>query len=104
MSGLKVRAGVLMLALAPLLLGIGGCRLLPGKLTENTCNKHQPYQGQKSDPPLQIPPGLDAPDTSNALKLPALNEAGPPPRTVHDPCLDAPPSYKVSKASPAPKA
>ena len=43
-------------------------------------------------------------DTGGGLKLPALNEPAPPPRTVHDPCLDSPPSYKVAKPAPAPQA
>ena len=102
MSRLKTSTGVLVLA--PLLLSIGGCHMLGSKFTQNTCNKPQPYQGQKSDPPLKIPPGLTAPDTGGGLKLPALNEPGPPPRTVHDPCLDSPPSYKVAKPAPAPQA
>ena len=36
-------------------------------------------------------------------QLPALKEPEPPPRTTKDPCLDAPPPYKVAKA-PAPQA
>jgi hypothetical protein len=100
-SGLKVRTGVLVLAL--LLLSVGGCHSLNRKLTENACNKPQPYQSQKSDPPLKIPPGLVAPDTAGGLKLPTLNEPAAP-RTVHDPCLDSPPSYKVAKPAPAPQA
>ena len=98
MSGLKVRTGVLVLA--PLLLSVAGCHML----SSNACNKPQPYQTQKSDPPLKIPPGLAAPDTGGGLKLPALNEPAPPPRTAHDPCLDSPPSYKVAKPAPAPQA
>ena len=100
MSGLKVRMGVLVL----LLVSVGGCHTLNKKFTENACNKPQPYQEQKSDPPLKIPPGLAAPDTAGGLKIPALNEPAPPPRTVHDPCLDSPPSYKVAKPAPAPQA
>jgi len=92
------------LVLVPLLLSIGGCHMLGRKFSENTCNKPQPYQGQKSDPPLKVPPGLNAPDTGGGLKLPALNEPAPPARTVHDPCLDSPPPYKVAKPTPAPQA
>ena len=43
-------------------------------------------------PPLQAPPGLDAPDTRNALKVPPLNT----PERVRgkdEPCLDAPPPF-----------
>jgi uncharacterized lipoprotein len=94
---------MLVALLAPLLLCAGGCHSMKSKLSGNSCNKSQPYQAEKSVPPLQIPAGLDAPDTSNALKLPALKEPAPPPRTTKDPCLDVPPAYKVAKA-PAPQA
>ena len=44
-------------------------------------------------PPLQVPPGLDAPDTRNAIKIPPLTEPEHP-RTNADPCLSLPPSFK----------
>jgi hypothetical protein len=53
----------------------------------------------KSVPPLKIPQGLDAPDTASALKLPTLNEPLAP-RSKKDPCLDEPPSFKLSKPAP----
>ncbi len=56
-----------------------------------------------SVPPLKIPPGLDAPDTTSALRLPALNEPPPPARGRKDPCLDDPPSFKITKPA-APQA
>jgi hypothetical protein len=46
-------------------------------------------------PPLIIPSGLDAPDTTNALRLPTLNEPAPPRRSGKQPCLDEPPPFKV---------
>jgi hypothetical protein len=55
--------------------------------------------GAKSVPPLKIPQGLDAPDTASALKLPTLNEPVAP-RSKKDPCLDEPPSFKLSKPAP----
>lgn len=45
-----------------------------------------------SIPPLEVPAGLEPPDTRNALKIPELAEPEPP-RTEADGCLDAPPSY-----------
>jgi uncharacterized lipoprotein len=98
LTRLKVTIGVA--ALAPLLLCMSGCHFLRSKVTQNTCNKPQPYQSQHSDPALKVPPGLDAPSTGNALKIPALNEPAPPARTTRDPCLDYPPSYKVVKPPP----
>lgn len=53
----------------------------------------------RSVPPLKIPPGLNAPDTASALKLPTLNEPVAP-RSKKDPCLDEPPSFKLSKPAP----
>ena len=46
----------------------------------NACHKPQPYHDGAQRPPLKIPAGLDAPDTTSALRLPALNEPAPPPR------------------------
>ena len=44
-------------------------------------------------PPLQIPAGLDAPDTRNAIRIPPLDEPERP-RAPTDPCLSRPPSFK----------
>jgi len=55
----------------------------------------------KSVPPLKIPPGLDSPETGSALRIPALNEPATPPRKGRQPCLDAPPPFKVRQAAPA---
>ncbi len=93
-----------MTVLAGLLAGLtllGGCK----SWRENVCHKPQPYQAATTGTPLTIPPGLAAPDTANALKLPTLNEPAPPPRKSKDPCLDEPPSFKVPKSvSAAPQA
>ena len=83
--------------LAPALLLLNGCHFLRG----GSCTRSQAYTSATSVAPLKIPSGLDAPDTTNALRLPALNEPPPPARNSKDPCLDYPPSFKVSKpASP----
>ena len=92
---MKFRAAVVFLAVMPLLLG--GCKTLRGG---NSCNKKQSYQNAASVPPLNIPAGLNGLDTSTALKMPTLKEPAPPPRTTKDPCLDAPPPYKVAKPAP----
>jgi uncharacterized lipoprotein len=94
---MKVVRGALLLAL---LLGVGGCAALHGK----SCHESQPYLKAKSVPPLTIPAGLDAPDTTNALRLPALNEPAPPPRVGKQPCLDEPPPFKVPQATRTPQA
>ena len=73
---------------------LSGCHIFH-KVTRvnNACNKPQPYQSAHSVPPLQMPPGVDSPDTHGALKIPELKEPAPPPRSVRDPCLDAPPAF-----------
>ncbi len=96
---MKFRAAVLCLAALALLLS--GCKSLRGG---NSCNKKQPYQNATSVAPLTVPAGLNGLDTSAALKLPPLKEPDAPRRTTKDPCLDAPPSFKVSKPPPPPQA
>ena len=75
-----MRTTVLVGLLAGLTL-LGGCK----SWRESVCRKPQPYQSATTGTPLTIPPGLAAPDTANALKLPALNEPAPPPRKQQGP-------------------
>jgi hypothetical protein len=42
--------------------------------------------------PLKVGPGLDLPDTRNAVKVPDLKEPEKP-RSKSDPCLSRPPAY-----------
>jgi hypothetical protein len=71
--------------LAFLVVATAGCKSL-------SCNAPPSYGSDSSIPPLEVPLGLDAPDTRNALRVPDLNEPERP-RSKHDPCLDEPPSY-----------
>ncbi|MBV9914156.1 MAG: hypothetical protein JOZ93_16375 [Sinobacteraceae bacterium] len=64
------------------------------------CHEARPYLKATSVAPLKIPPGLDTPDRTNALHIPALNEPPPPPRSAKDPCLEEPPPFKVAKQAP----
>ena len=91
-------------ALVVLLVGLGACHHL-SKLTGGGCNdvKPKPYQTAKSVTPLQIPAGMDAPETGSALKIPRLNEPEPPKRGEKDPCLDEPPAFTTPK-KPTPQA
>jgi uncharacterized lipoprotein len=58
-----------------------------------TCGQSdKDYAGAKEMPPLKAPPGLETPDTRNALKVPPLNT----PERVRgkdEPCLDVPPPF-----------
>ena len=85
-----------LLWLAPLLAALSGCH--PFRHFSYACHKPQVYMRATSIPSLKVPTGLDTPDKTNALHLPALNEPAPPPRKGREPCLDEPPSYKVAKA------
>ena len=94
------RGAALLLLMLPL---IGGCHLFRGA-SAKACHGPQSYQKAQSVPPLKMPPGLEAPDTTNALHLPALNEPAPPPRTGKQPCLDEPPPFKVTQPAKTPQA
>ena len=97
---MKSRAG---LALAgAVLLALSGCKTIHHMTRGNSCNKPQPYMRAASIPPLKIPQGLDAPDTSHALDVPALDTPAPPARGPNDPCLDAPPSFNVPQPNARP--
>lgn len=87
---------------AAVLLSLGGCKTLHHLASGESCNKPQPYQRATSIPPLAIPQGLDAPDTSHALEVPQLNEPAPPPRGPNDPCLSTPPSFNVPQPNARP--
>jgi hypothetical protein len=56
------------------------------------CSEH-PFAGHTdSRPPLQVPEGLSAPDTRNAVKIPALNTPERQ-RAKTEPCLAQPPNF-----------
>jgi uncharacterized lipoprotein len=84
---------VVMLAVLAVCVGCGTVR----KITKTTCHDTKPYMAAKSVPPLQIPPGLDATDTTSAMKIPRLNEPELPQRKGKDPCLDEPPAFTTPK-------
>jgi uncharacterized lipoprotein len=98
---MKVSRGIALLVL--LLPLAGGCHLFRGA-TAKACHGPQAYQEARSMAPLKIPAGLDAPDTSNALRLPQLNEPAPPPRSGKQPCLDEPPPFKITQPAKVPQA
>ncbi len=91
--------GRLGLVAVAILLGLAACH--PIRALRNiggSCHDPKPYMNSKSVEPLHSPPGLDAPDTANVLKIPKLNEPAPPPRKSTDPCLDEPPPFVTPKA------
>jgi uncharacterized lipoprotein len=78
---------------ALLLLALGGCSWMHHGRHGARCREPAVGGEAKNLPPLKMPPGLDAPDTRNAIKVPALNEPERP-RAPGEPCLSMPPSFK----------
>jgi uncharacterized lipoprotein len=74
---------------------LAGCK--SGKVSCRQTNKD--YVGAKEMPPLKAPPGLEAPDTRNALKVPELST----PERVRgrdEACLDMPPPFSTPGQKP----
>jgi uncharacterized lipoprotein len=88
------RSGIPLLVVA--VISLAGCKSL-------SCNAPPSYGNDASIPPLEVPVGLDAPDTRNALKIPDLNEPERP-RGKGDPCLDEPPPYSAARRAGEPPA
>jgi uncharacterized lipoprotein len=76
---------------------LAGCK--SGKVSCRQTNKD--YAGAKEMPPLKAPPGLDPPNTRNALKIPPL-ETPERNRGREEACLDAPPPFANPKGPDAP--
>jgi uncharacterized lipoprotein len=70
---------------------LSGCHLF-SKLTPD-CHTKQEYQRAGQVAPLKVPAGLDSPNTKDALVIPTVDLAPPPPGPK-DACLDLPPRYK----------
>ena len=77
----------------PLGLVASGCHLFSGQAD---CHKPQQYQKAQQVAPLRVPAGLDAPNVTGALLIPAADEVTPPPPGPKDACLYAPPRFKES--------
>ena len=86
-------AGILLASLLAAAL-LNGCKS-GGPVCKQT---NKAYVGAKEAPPLKAPPGLEAPDTRNALKVPELNTPERP-RGKDEPCLDAPPPFSTPKTA-----
>ena len=87
--GRKTGAFAWALAFLPLC----GCASLGhGHKQRPVCKEPAVTGDVRNVPPLRVPPGLDAPDTRNAIKVPPL-AATAQPRSPADPCLSDPPSF-----------
>ena len=93
---MRIHRIILVLAVAAL---SNGCaRLLHGFAPD--CHKPQEYQRAVQRPALQVPAGLDTPNTQGALVIPTVDVVPPPPGR-RDACLDVPPRYKPAPANKA---
>jgi uncharacterized lipoprotein len=61
------------------------------------CREPEGYAQAVEGQALRVPPGLQAPDTRNALRIPDLNTPAPPTRRRDQGCLDQPPPYTTTK-------
>jgi uncharacterized lipoprotein len=73
---------------------LGGCSWMHHGKRVARCREPAVGGEAKNMPSLKMPPGLDAPDTRNAIKIPPLGEPEQP-RSPTDPCLSQPPSFKT---------
>jgi len=92
-----MRNGIIALLLV---LALAGCKSFGGG---GSCDKPREYTNSESLPPLQVPPGMDLPDTRGALRVPELDT----PERVRgpgEPCLDEPPRYVPPPVAPQPAA
>jgi uncharacterized lipoprotein len=64
---------------------------------DEVCKEPEGYAQAREAKSLAIPAGLESPDTRNALRIPDLTSAEPPPRKQADGCLDQPPNYTLPK-------
>jgi uncharacterized lipoprotein len=86
------------LLISVLALGLAtGCK----SRMESCHDSNKDYAGAKELPPLKAPPGLDTPNTRNALKVPPLSSPERA-RGKNEPCLDIPPPFSSQKTD-APK-
>ena len=72
------------------LLALASCSWVKRSSTE--CREPDIPADPQNLPALKAGPGLERPDTRNAIKIPELNEPERQ-RSKTDPCLSAPPSY-----------
>ena len=87
--GQALRALICVLTLLP----AAGCATLRhGHKGQPKCREPAISGDIRNMPALRVPPGLDAPDTRNAVKVPPLPETARA-RLPDEPCLSDPPSF-----------
>jgi uncharacterized lipoprotein len=93
----RVRTVLAIGLLAAVVSVTSGCNPFRRSHADAVCKGPEGYANAQEMPPLQIPPGLESPDTRGALRIPSLNTPEPPPRRESEGCLDTPPKYTIAK-------
>lgn len=97
MKSKTMKNGTLGLALLAVL-ATSGCNPFRRNSAEaELCREPEGYASAMEAPALRVPPGLESPDTRNALRIPDLNTPAPPPRKKEQGCLDQPPPYTTTR-------
>jgi uncharacterized lipoprotein len=89
---MRVSMALLVISLAGLASSCGLFR------PERDCRKPQAYESSRSIAHLQVPAGMNVPDTRDALVIPEVTSPEAPPSGG---CLDEPPRYR-NDITPAP--
>ena len=85
-----------LLAMLATTLAIAGCNPFRRHSAKDAiCKEPEGYAQAQEAKMLAIPAGLESPDTRNALRIPDLSTAEPPPRKKGTGCLDEPPNYAL---------
>ena len=87
-------AALMLLAVA--VLATAGCNPFRRSSEAALCTQDEALAKAESVPPLKIPPGLESPDTSNALRIPDLNTPAPPPQSRRIALSVVPPPTRTS--------
>ena len=98
MKGVDLKKVLAVAILTGVVVATAGCNPFRRSSAKNEpCRDATAYAHNEVIPTLQIPAGLESPDTKNALRIPDLNTPEPPTRTHGQGCLDEPPPYVIVK-------
>ena len=85
------RGAVRILCLLLAAVSLSSCARL-GLRSRAACREPQLPANLVNNAPLKVGPGMDLPETRNAVRVPELKEPEKP-RSRTDPCLSRPPAY-----------
>ncbi|HET9818420.1 MAG TPA: hypothetical protein VFP92_04565 [Rhodanobacteraceae bacterium] len=91
------RLALTLLLLAPI--ALAGCQTI--KAHNPFRHKEPPYKSAQQERPLEMPPGMDQPPSSEALAIP---DAGTGTASAAQPAMTVPPAIQTTSTSPEPAA